>query len=106
MLLLDTGDELGGKITSVVLLGEDKAQQLNNFLYIVTFIYMVPNLPLAYNVKIAYLALLPLRWWLSLHLNQSEWWKKAGPVDKLPFYESMFVIATVVALNLGLAYSL
>ena len=44
---------------------------LNNLLYIFTFVYLVPCLPdLSFCVRMGYEMLLPVRWGLSLHLNQ------------------------------------
>ena len=113
------GDAAGGKITSIVLLGERKAIILHNLLTVLTFFVVIPLLNLPDTVRIAYYCLLPFRWWQSLRLNVDEWWlgdgvnkKKLGKevknlnrrelADSIPFVESLFVLATAVAISTGL----
>lgn len=101
------GDLKGGKHTSVVMIGEQSAVYLNSLLYVLVFLYIVPSLPtLSLPVRVCYLALLPLRWFISLRLHQPEWWTDIYWRDVLPFYESLFVLASVLALNVSLLYDL
>lgn len=95
------GDRLGNKITSVVLIGEDRAVQLNNLLYLATYLIIIPQLPLPFPLKVAYCLPLPFRWWQSLRVNSPEWWKNQELTDSIPFYESLYVVATVIGLILG-----
>lgn len=100
------GDSKGGKTTSVVLVGEEKAVVLNNGIYIATYLVVLPSLGLPLPLQLAYYATLPLRWWISLHVNVSKWWTDKHLTDAVPFYESMFVLTTVSALCVGLAAQL
>jgi 1,4-dihydroxy-2-naphthoate polyprenyltransferase len=100
------GDEEGGKNTSVVLLGEDRAVILHNIVTLVTYFLIVPLLPLAHSVRVAYYSVLPIRWWQSLRLNSPSWWRRRDLTDSIPFVESMYVLSTGVALCLGLLFPL
>lgn len=96
------GDEQGGKVTSVVLLGEERAAMLNTLLYVITYVAIVPQLPLPYYVKLGYYAPLPFRWWQSLRVSAKKWWKNKELTDSIPFVESLYVLTTVVCLCLGM----
>lgn len=101
------GDAKGDKITSVVLIGEEKAVSLTNLVYLATYLYIIPNLPgLSMNIRFGYLAMVPFRFWQSLYLNQKEWWKIPDQTDSLPFWESMFILFTVICLNSAIALDL
>jgi len=101
------GDEAGGKRTTVVEMGESRAVLFNNFLYVVAFLYALPQLPLlSLPVRVSHYLLVPMRWYNSVLLNRPRWWEDPRLCDRLPFLESMFVVATVLALNIGLLYDL
>jgi 1,4-dihydroxy-2-naphthoate octaprenyltransferase len=96
------GDEQGGKQTSVVLLGEEKAILLNNILYLATYLVVIPQCDLPFLVSMSYFVPLPLRWWQSLRLNSTAWWTDRAMTDSIPFVESLYVLATVTSLCGGL----
>lgn len=96
------GDLKGGKITSVVLVGEDKSVALNNLFYLINYVYIIPNLPIHEYVKLAYLSILPYRWWQSLRINRPNWWNEQYYYDSIPFHESLTVAFTGIALCIGL----
>jgi 1,4-dihydroxy-2-naphthoate octaprenyltransferase len=98
------GDEEGGKVTSVVLLGEERSVTLHNVITLATYLSVIPALPLPLHIKIAYYSVLPLRWWQSLRLNVPKWWTQRYYTDSIPFVESMYVLSTGVALCVGLFF--
>lgn len=97
------GDEKGDKITSVVLLGEAKAVVVHNVITVVTFFSIIPALPLSHSIRVAYYAVMPLRWWQSLRLNSPEWWKRRDLTNSVPFVESMFILSTGLSLCVAMA---
>jgi 1,4-dihydroxy-2-naphthoate octaprenyltransferase len=98
------GDKKGGKITSVVLLGEARAVTLTNVVYLAIYCSMLPQLPLSRAVRVAYYAVAPLRWWQSLRLNAPKWWLRRRDCDSLPFVESMYILANAAAVCAALQY--
>jgi len=100
------GDKKAGKITSVVLLEEEKSIQLINVIYLINYIYIIPNLQLHNYIKYAYLSILPLRWWQSLRLNKDKWWDEKYYYDSIPFVESLTVLFTGIAITIGSYLSL
>lgn len=96
------GDLKGGKNTSVVLLGEERSVALNNLMYLINYVYIVPNLPIHEYVKFAYLSILPYRWWQSLRINKPGWWSEPHYYDSIPFHESLTVLFSGIAVCVGL----
>ena len=99
------GDAKGGKITSVVIVGEEKAVDIHNALTLVTYALIVPQVPMPSIVRMSYCAVLPFRWWQSLRLNSPKWWTKQNALaDSIPFTESLYVLSTACALSIGLLF--
>ena len=96
------GDRAAGKVTSVVMVGEERAVAINNAVYLATYLVILPQLNLGPVLTVAYLLPLPLRWWQSLRINTPVWWSDRHLVDSIPFVESMFILVTVTSLALGL----
>jgi 1,4-dihydroxy-2-naphthoate octaprenyltransferase len=96
------GDGKADKVTSVVLIGEDKAVQLNNLIYLWVYCLLLPQLPLSTTVRLAYYVPLPLRFWQSLRINVSNWWNDRALTDSIPFVESLYILVSVCCLNVGL----
>lgn len=96
------GDLADNKLTSVVLVGEQQAVQLTNVITVLTYAALIPQLNLPRAIAVAYFLPLPLRWWQTLRLNIPGWWTQKTLVDSIPFVESMFVLVTVLSLDLGL----
>lgn len=96
------GDEKGNKITSVVLLGEKKAVILHNILTFANYLFVIPQLPISWSVKMSYFIPIFYRWWQSLRLNQNNWWKIPALADSIPFHESIYSLILVIALSFGL----
>lgn len=98
------GDAKANKFTSVVWLGEARAVTLVNAMHAATYLLVIPQLPsLPYAIRIAYYAVLPLRWWQSIRLSSPDWWLDAALVRSLPFVESLFVLTNSIALCVALA---
>ena len=98
------GDRKGGKNTSSVLIGEDKAVMLNNICYLINYFIVIPQLNLPIGVICGLYCTLPLRWWQSLRVNVPNWWTEKYWYDSIPYVESLTVIATGFGLFLGLVY--
>ena len=97
------GDRQGGKITSIVLIGEEKAIIVHNLLTMVTYAMVLPQVPMPSALRIAYCIPLPFRWWQSLRLNYPKWWtEKSALSDSIPFVESLYVLATASAMCFGM----
>lgn len=97
------GDAKANKLTSVVWLGEARAVALVNAMHAATYLLVIPQLgSLPYALRLAYYAVLPLRWWQSIRLNSPNWWLDAALVRSLPFVESLFVLSNSVALCVAL----
>lgn len=99
------GDRLGGKVTSIVLIGEEKAIIMHNVLTVVTYAMVLPQVPMPSALRIAYCIPLPFRWWQSLRINVPQWWAKRNALsDSIPFVESLYVLATASAMCFGLLF--
>ncbi|EDQ90769.1 uncharacterized protein MONBRDRAFT_31623 [Monosiga brevicollis MX1] len=98
------GDAKAQKITSVVLIGEEKAVHLNNGIYIWIYALLLHQLPLTFAERCAYFAPLPLRFWQSLRINSPAWWHNRALTDSIPFVESLYILCSVSCLCVGLAY--
>eukprot|EP00730_Choanoeca_flexa_P011515 TRINITY_DN26969_c0_g1_i1.p1 TRINITY_DN26969_c0_g1~~TRINITY_DN26969_c0_g1_i1.p1 ORF type:complete len:393 (+),score=71.36 TRINITY_DN26969_c0_g1_i1:30-1181(+) len=96
------GDAKAAKVTSVVLIGEEKAVMLNNLIYVWIYTLLLPQLQLSTAVRWAYYLPLPLRLWQSLRINVSAWWNDRALTDSIPFVESLYILVSVSCLNLGL----
>lgn len=94
-------DCLGGKNTSIVLIGEEKAIALHNLFVGIVYVYLLPSLDIPYSIKLGYYMCLPVRWWISLQLNIPNWWENSLLCDQIPLYESMFVLLSGTAITVS-----
>ena len=119
------GDEKGGKVTSVVMIGEKSTMFLHNLLTMFNYLILIPLIlrpTMPPHMMIGYYLALPLRWYVSLRLNSTtkpscqnedekinfdnsssflSWWDKQEERDALPYLESMFILSSIVGLCVG-----